>query len=134
MPLPATTKSGGDCVGAPNVCKVPGPVGPIPVPMGSKGSPSTASDTIKTVMIKNKELCVESSKVKSSGLDDPGTLKGVMSSTQGDVIQFKRHSSKVYAANKKMVHHTALTAHNGSNANLPVGNHVSPSQTKVLIG
>ena len=134
MGFPATTKAGGSCVAAPNVCKVPGPTGPIPIPMGSEGSPSTASGTIKKVLIVKKEVCVESSKVKSSKLDEPGTLKGVVSSTRGDVIQFKRYSSKVYAANKKMVQHTAVTAHNGSNANMPAGSLVSPSQTKVIIG
>ena len=32
-----------------------------------------------------------------------------------------------------LVFHTATTAHNGSNANAPMGSHAAPSQTKVLV-
>ena len=34
---------------------------------------------------------------------------------------------------KGAVHHTAMTAHNGSNANMPAGIHDAPSQAKVLV-
>lgn len=130
----ATTKAGGKCFVAPNVCKVPSPAGPVPTPMASQASPSTASKTIKKVLVEKKEVCVETSQMKSSSGDEAGTLKGVVSSTQGGAVQFKGHSSKVYARNKKMVHHLARTSHNGSNANVPVGSHVTASQSRVMIG
>ena len=88
---------------------------------------------IDKVVMENKETIVESSKIPSSSGDEAGTLKGLVSSTNMSVVKFKKYSSKVYAKGKKIVFHTAVTAHNGSNANLPVGSHVSPSQSKVVV-
>lgn len=39
-------------------------------------------------------------------------------------------SGKVYAKGKKVAFAFGMSAHNGSNANIP-GMHVSPSQTKI---
>ena len=55
------------------------------------------------------------------------------------VACFNRTTSKVddfvngRAKGKKIVYHTAMSAHNGSNANMPAGAHVAPSQVKVLV-
>jgi hypothetical protein len=134
MGMPAATKKGGQCLGAPDVCKVPAPPGPpVPTPFPNSADCSGATKTIKKVLISKKETVVETSKIKSSKGDEAGTLKGMVSNTHRDQVQFKKYSSKVYAKNKKIVHHTALTTHNGSNANMPAGNHLSPSQTKVLV-
>jgi hypothetical protein len=132
--LPATTKKGGDCVGGPDVCKTPSPAGPpIPVPYPSLAACSGASDTCKKVLVTNKESVNDKSRIKSSMGDEAGTLKGVVSNTHCGEVQFKKASSNVYVQNRKFVHHLALTAHNGSNANAPIGSQVSPSQTKVLV-
>lgn len=134
MTMPATTKKGGQCLGAPDVCKVPAPPGPpVPTPFPNSASCSGASGTIKKVLVEKKEVVVESSKIKSSKGDEAGTLKGMVSNTNRDQVQFKKYSSKVYAKNKKIVFHTAITAHNGSNANMPAGGHIQPSQTKVEV-
>jgi hypothetical protein len=130
--MPAATKKGGAATGGPDVCKTP-PSPPVPVPYPNMGQVSAADDTVSKVVISNKETVVESSKIPSSKGDDAGTLKGLVSSTNRDQIAFKKYSSKVYAKGKKIVFHTAATAHNGSNANAPVGAHASPSQTKVLV-
>jgi hypothetical protein len=132
--MPASTKKGGMCMGVPDVCLTPAAPSPIPVPYPNIAQLSGADGAVDKVLIENKETVVEDSKVPSSSGDEAGTQKGVMSGTNRDEAQFKLYSSKVYAKGKKIVCHTAVTSHNGSSANLPVGTHVSPSQTKVLVG
>lgn len=132
--FPASTKKGGQCLAVPDVCKTPAAPSPLPLPYLNMAMLSDTDKAIDDVLMENKETVVESSKVPSSKGDELGTLKGVVSSTCRDEVQFKKYSSKVFARGKKLVHHTALTAHNGSNANMPAGCHVAPSQTKVIIG
>jgi hypothetical protein len=130
--LPAATKKGGQAMGFPDVCKTP-PAPPVPVPYPNIAMLQNADKTIKEVLVENKEIVVESSKVPSSTGDEAGVLKGVVSNTHRGEIKFKKYSSKVFAKGKKVVHHTAVTQHNGSNANCPVGCHSVPSQTKVFV-
>ncbi len=132
MKMPAATKKGGSITGGPDVCKTP-PTPPVPVPYPNLGQVSGSDKTISKVVIGNKETVVESSKIPSSKGDEAGTLKGLVSSTNRSSIQFKKYSPKVYAKGKKIVFHTAATAHNGSNANAPVGAHASPSQSTVFV-
>ena len=132
MRMPAATKKGGTAAGGPDVCKTP-PAPPVPAPYPNMGQVASSDKTVSKVVIQNKETVVESSKIPSSKGDEPGTLKGMVSQTHRSSIQFKKYSSKVYAKGKKIVFHTAATAHNGSNANAPVGAHASPSQTKVVV-
>jgi hypothetical protein len=65
--------------------------------------------------------------------DEVGTLGGVVSGVNMDKIVFKKGSSKVKVQGQPLQHLTAMTAHNGSNANMPSGMQVAPSQFKVLI-
>jgi hypothetical protein len=132
MRMPAATKKGGSATGGPDVCKTP-PAPPVPTPYPNSGQVSSSDATVSTVVVQNKEVVVESSKIPSSKGDEAGTLKGLVSQTNRGSIQFKKYSSKVYAKGKKIVFHTARTAHNGSNANAPMGAHASPSQSKVLV-
>jgi Domain of unknown function (DUF4150) len=133
MGMPAATKKGGAATGGPDACKTPPAPPAAPIPYPNMGQLSGADDTVSKVVISNKEVVVEGSTIPSSKGDEAGTLKGLVSSTNRDQIAFKKYSSKVYAKGKKIVFHTASTAHNGSNANAPVGAHASPSQTKVLV-
>ncbi len=132
MQMPAATKKRGTATGGPDVCKTP-PAPPVPVPYPNVGQLANTDKTISKVVIENKETVVESSKIPRSTGDEAGTLKGVVSNTSRGPIKFKKYSSKVYAKGKKIVFHTAATAHNGSNANAPIGAHASPSQTKVVV-
>ncbi|HTJ84848.1 MAG TPA: PAAR-like domain-containing protein [Polyangiaceae bacterium] len=132
MGMPAATKKGGSAAGGPDVCKTP-PTPPVPAPYPNMGQVADSDGAVSKVVIGNKETVVESSKIPSSKGDEAGTLKGIVSSTNMSSIQFKKYSSKVYAKGKKIVFHTAPTAHNGSNANAPTGAHASPSQTKVVV-
>lgn len=133
MRMPAATKKGGTAVGGPDACKTPPAPPAAPIPYPNMGQVSGADGTISKVVFANKEVVVESSTIPSSKGDEAGTLKGLISQTNMDKIAFKKYSSKVYAKGKKIVYHTAMTAHNGSNANAPVGAHVAPSQTKVFV-
>jgi hypothetical protein len=134
MRMNATSKAGGQCVAYPDVCKTPAAPSPLPIPYPNTGDPSGADDAIDVVLIEKKATVVESSKIPSSKGDEAGTLKGVKSSTNRDEVTFKKYSSKVFAKGKKIVFHTATTAHNGSSANMPAGAHIKPSQTKVKVG
>jgi hypothetical protein len=131
--LPATTKKGGMCIAVPDTCKTPAAPSPIPMPYPNMGQVNTATDVVAKVLVENKETVVESSKLPSSNGDEAGTVGGVVSGTFGKDVTFKQSSSKVFFQGKKAVTLTAVTAHNGSNANAPAGCHVAPSQTKVLV-
>jgi hypothetical protein len=72
--------------------------------------------------------------VPNSSGDEAGTAGGVVSGVNMNQCQPRQSSQKVIAGGKKMVMLTAVTSHNGSNANMPAGVHTVPSQGKVLIG
>lgn len=134
MGMPASTKQGGMCFGFPDVCKTPAGPNVAPIPYPNMAQLTDADGAVDKVLIDKKEVLVEDSKISRSSGDEAGTLKGVVSSTNMDEVAFKQSSSKVYFGGKKAVYHTVMTAHNGSNANMPAGLHVSPSQTKVMVG
>jgi hypothetical protein len=104
------------------------------------GMLNTASKVTTKVQVQNKGACVESSEMGSSRGDEPGvsnlpTPKGLMSQKNMGKVVFKTHSSKVKFQGKGVVRHTATTAHNGTgNVNMPMGAHMVPSQTKVIVG
>jgi hypothetical protein len=131
--MPAATKKGGMAAAFPDVCKTPAAPSPLPIPYPNMAQLSGTDKACKKVLMSNKETVCENSKIKRSNGDEAGTLKGMVSQKNMDQVTFKKYSSKVFAKGKKVVHHTAVTAHNGSNANIPVGCHAAPSQTKVLV-
>lgn len=133
--MPAASKAGGQCVAFPDVCKTPAPPAPspVPIPYPNIGTLSGCDSTCSKVLIQKKETVTEASKMPSSKGDEAGTAGGMVSNVNRGEVGFKRSSSKVYAKGKKIVFHTAMTAHNGSNANMPAGAHVAPSQLKVFV-
>jgi hypothetical protein len=132
--MPASSKKGGMALGFPDVCKTPAAPSPIPIPYPNIAQLSGTDKTAKKVLLSNKETVTEGSKISRSSGDEAGTLKGVISSKNMDQVKFKTYSSKVIAQGKKVVHVTSMTAHNGSNANMPAGAQLVPSQTKVIVG
>ena len=131
MEMSAATKKAGKAAGGPNVCKTP--PGPVPTPYPSMAEVGNADKTVSKVVMENKETVVQNSVLPNSSGDELGTAKGLVSQTTSKQVKFKKYSSKVYAKGKKIVFHTASTAHNGNNANLPVGSHVQQSQSKVEV-
>jgi len=132
--FPASTKGGGNCLGLPDVCLTPAPPAPpIPTPYPNSGMINQAKKTSTKVKFSGKEVVTVSSEISRSMGDEAGVNKGVMSGMNMAKITFKTGSSKVRIQGKKCVHHTSITGHNGSNANMPAGAQLSPSQTKVIV-
>ena len=131
--LPASTKGGGQCFAMPDVCKTPTPGGPVPIPYPNIGMVNQAKKTAKKVKFCGKEVVTKKSEISRSSGDEAGTAGGVVSSKNMDKITYKKASSKVKAQGQAVCHLTSTTGHNGSNANMPAGAQVAPSQTKVLV-
>ena len=130
--LPAASKKGGQAFAFPDVCKTPAAPSPIPVPYPNMGMFNGTDKVIDKVLMENKETVVETRDPELQARRD-GEPRRHGLGREPHRITFKKYSSKVYAKGKKIVHHTAMTQHNGSNANMPAGTHVAPSQTKVLV-
>jgi hypothetical protein len=132
--FPAGSKAGGTCTaGAPDVCKVPSPSGPVPTPFPNTAMVANANKTSTKVVIENKAAVVETSEIPNSNGDEVGSTGGVVSSTTAGPVAFKKGSSKVVIEGKGAAYQTGSTAHNGSNPNVPVGLFSAPSQSKVLV-
>lgn len=134
--FPATTKQGGMCYGFPDTCKTPTPGGPVPTPYPNFAQPAQARvDTVsRKVKICKKKVLTKKSVIPLSTGDEAGNLGGVISNMFKGQAKFRRGSNKVKVEGHPIVYLGCQTAQNGNNANVPVGNHVAPSQTKVFIG
>jgi hypothetical protein len=140
MRMPAATKKGGMAQATPDVCHVPitAPPGGVPTPFPNIANLNTCDKTVDKVLMEKKETIVEDSEVPNSKGDEAGsssapTPKGLVSQSNLGKCVFKAYSSKVFLKGKKAVYHTAMTAHNGGNANAPAGTHTSASQSKVEV-
>jgi Toxin PAAR-like domain len=135
--FPASTKEGGQCFAFPDVCKTPAPPAPfVPIPypniaMGNQADGGTCSSKVK---INGQPTIVKGTEITMSSGDEGGTAGGGMVSSKfKGPAQYKMGSSKVKCEGKELCQLTSMTAQNGgSNANIPPGQQVAPSQTKVL--
>ena len=132
--LPVATLENGQCFGFPDVCKTP--VGPVtvPIPYPNMGLCPTGVQASTKVLVSNMPALTQGSKLPMSMGDEAGVEGGIISGIIMGEIDFRSASSKVAFQGQKAILLTAMTAHNGSNANVPVGALVSPSQGKVLAG
>lgn len=135
--FPASTNGGGQCVSFPDVCKTPSPAGPVPIPypniaMLTQADGGSCSAKVKIV---GKKTVMKGSEITMSSGDEAGTAGGgVVSNKFKGPAQFKKGSSKVKVEGKELCHHTSMVGQNGgSNANVPPGTQVAPSQVKVII-
>ena len=133
--LQASTKAGGMCQAMPDVCltPMPPPVGQVPIPYPNMAMLNQAKKTSKKVKFVGKEVVSLKSEIPKSMGDEAGTGKGITSGTNMDKVLFKKGSSKVKIEGQPCIHLTAMSGHNGVSANMPAGNQLVPSQTKVLI-
>jgi len=121
----------------PDVCKTPAPPAPfVPVPypniaMTNQANPGTCT---KKVKIQNQPAMQKGSEIPMSSGDEAGSIGGMISSQIKGPCKFKRASGKVKFEGKAAVYVTCMTGQNGSNANMPAGAQIAPSQTKVLVG
>jgi hypothetical protein len=132
--FPTATNGGGNCFVFPDVCNTPAPPAPpIPIPYPNTAMMNQAVQTSQKVCICSKQVVTTKSKIPRSQGDEPGTAGGIMSGMNMGPASFKLGSSKVKAEGHPVVFQSSMTAHNGSNANAPMGTVVSPSQTKVIV-
>jgi len=132
--FPATTIAGGNCFAFPDTCLTPaGPLGQIPIPYPNTGMLNQAEKFSQKVKFASKEVVTKKSKIPKSMGDEAGTGKGIISGTNMDAVSFPIGSTKVKIEGHPCINVTAMSAHNGSSANMPSGSQLSPSQTKVLI-
>ena len=132
--FPASTKGGGQCFALPDVCLTPAPPAPpVPVPYPNTGMVNQAKKTSTKVKFAGKEVVTKKSEMSRSMGDEAGLNKGVMSGMNMGKVGYKKGSSKVKIQGQDCIHLTSMTGHNGSNANMPIGAQVAPSQTKVII-
>lgn len=133
--FPASTTGGGNCMGMPDVCKTPAPppVGQVPVPYPNTAMCTQATNTSTKVKFVNKPVLTIQSKIPQSHGDEAGTLGGVVSGMNMGEVQFKMGSNTVKVEGKPCIHLTSMTSHNGTNANVPAGAQIAPSQTKVIV-
>ena len=121
-------------MGMPDVCLVPAPPAPdIPMPFPNMGNAAQAKKTANKVLFAGKPALTEKSEIPKTQGDEAGVRKGVVSGTNMDKATFKQGSSKVIAQGNGCVHLSSVSAHNGSNANMPAGTVVACTQSKVII-
>lgn len=133
--FPACTTAGGSCSAFPDVCLVPSPPGPpVPMPFTNAGQCSEATGTVDTVLVQGQPVLVQTSRIPLSTGDEQGVAGGVVSGVNLGEITFKSGSSRLRAKGKRVVLLTSQTAHNGSNANAPMGCVQKKSQSKVFGG
>jgi hypothetical protein len=136
--FPASTNGGGQCFAFPDVCKTPAPPAPfVPIPypniaMCTQASGGSCSAKVKIV---GKKAIIKGTEITLSSGDEGGTAGGGMVSSKfKGPAQYKKGSSHVKVEGKELCHLTSMVGQNGgSNANVPPGTQVAPSQTKVTV-
>jgi len=123
-------------MGVPDVCNVPSPVGPIPTPFPNMGMCNQADGS---TCCKKLKVCMTAALMKKTEIpqsmgDEAGTAGGLISGMNMGLVKFTSASTKVKFEGQYAVYLGCQTAHNGNNANCPVGSQLDPSQTKVMIG
>ena len=132
--MPASTKAGGVCFAMPDVCLTPAPPAPpVPIPYPNVGQLAAVNGAVEKVVIEMKETVAEGAKIPNSSGDEAGTNGGVTSGVNRGPVEPKLFSSKVYVKGKKVYFLTGTSAHNGTNANMPAGAQIAPSQVKVFV-
>ena len=136
--FPASTNGDGQCAGFPDVCKTPAPPAPfvpVPYPNMAMNTQCDGGSCSSKVKITGAKAVIKGTKITMSSGDEGGTAGGGMVSSKfkGDA-EFKMGSSKVKVEGKELCHLTSMVGQNGgSNANVPAGKQVAPSQSKVMI-
>jgi Domain of unknown function (DUF4150) len=132
--LPASTKGGGQAFAMPDTCRTPVPgAPPALIPYPNTGMLMQVRGESTKVKICQFGAVTKKSELPRSMGDELGTLGGVVSNVSMGKIVFKKGSSKVKVEGQPLQHLTAMTGHNGMNANMPAGIQVAPSQVKVLV-
>lgn len=130
----ANCQKGGMSAAFPDVCKTPvGPsVVPIPYPNVARTAAAKASTTAKKVLFCGSPAHNLKTVVPSSNGDEPGVLKGVISSKWKGPRKYKEGVKKVLIQGSPATRLMGVTMQNGKRPNM-LGCTVMPSQTTVEI-
>jgi hypothetical protein len=111
-----TKDSNGVTMAFPDVCKTPGPGGPIPIPYPNVAKSSDSAKTADSVTVAGKPLCVKDSNFSTSTGDEAGTAGGgVASSKTKGKAEFVNFSFDVKAEGKNVARALDLMLHNDKN-------------------
>jgi uncharacterized Zn-binding protein involved in type VI secretion len=123
----------------PDVCKTPGPAGPVPVPYPNISRSATLAKGTKTVTAQGEMAAVKGSEFPSSSGDEAGTVGGVKSGTHMKAAQWLSYSFDVKLEGKNACRLTdKMTCNNGNTVCLAgiiqgvVGAKLSDPTIKVL--
>jgi hypothetical protein len=134
--FPVATKGGGNCFAFPDVCNVPAPPAPpIPTPFPNTAQLQQAipPTCAQKVLIQNQPVATMKTKIPMTSGDEAGSLGGIMSGMIKGPARFTKGSTKVKAEGQPVIFQTCMSAHNGVNANAPMGVQTTPSQNKVKL-
>jgi len=126
----ATTKEKGQLFAMPDVCQMPSPAGPIPIPYPNMGMPQTGNPSTTKVMINGMPALTKASKIQPTNGDQAGTAGGVVSGKIMGPAEYIMGSTKVKLEGNPAVFMGNPTKQNDGNA---VGSNLVPSQNKVMI-
>ncbi len=121
------------CQGPADVCKTPTPAGPVPTPYVNIAQLATTVGFVPHVLVVMRNAVTQASTIAISSGDELGVGGGIISAMIMGPAKPRTVSSKVYFGGGKAVYHTSTWGQNGSNANVPMGTQMTPSQTKVII-
>jgi hypothetical protein len=108
--------SGGMSMVFPDVCKTPAPPAPpIPIPYPNIGQASDTSDGPDSVKTDGKMPMVKGAKYSKSSGDEPGTIGGMLSSTNRSECEFMMYSFDVKFEGKNVCRMGDPLFHNKKN-------------------
>jgi uncharacterized Zn-binding protein involved in type VI secretion len=128
-----STKAGGVCNAATNVCKTPPYSAPMTFPSIAQAAQANPGTVSKKSSVENQPAFMVNTMITMSSGDEAGSVGGVMSGMIKGPCKYMKGSSKVIIEGQPAAHHTSTVAMNGANANAPMGVQTAPSQTKVLV-
>jgi len=107
--------SGGITIAFPDVCKTP--IGPavVPIPYPNIALSKHSAKTTKTVKCDGNPVCVKTSNFSTSTGDEPGVLKGIISSKIKGKAEFVTYSPDVKFEGKNVTRAFDLMLHNNKN-------------------
>jgi hypothetical protein len=99
----------------PDVCKTPTPGGPVPIPYPNFADQGTLDKGTTSVKAKGNMIAIKGSEYSTSFGDEPGTARGVTSSTFKKETEWITYSFDVKMDGKNACRHTDKKFHNHKN-------------------
>jgi len=136
MPQASTNSPEGECFAFPDTCKTPTPSGPVPMPYPNTAllEQSIVPTMAMSVKIVGFYAATVQTQISMSSGDEAGSMGGVVSNMVVGPCQFKLGSETVKMEGQAAAYFGSLVGQNNtSNANVPVGSQISPSQVSVTV-